>query len=640
MTVASLESRLGDRSGRAALGALWENARAALVPFAFLVPLAASDGGYRPNAWGWTALAACWLAVLGLLLATETRVGSYELIAFGALAALTGWILFSALWTSSTTKTILEAERAGAYVAVLALLLVVVRKSSVAALVCGTWAAIAAVTLYALATRVFPERLGSFDPLAGYRLAEPLGYWNALGIFSVLGALLALGLAARSGALVVRGLAGASLVVLLTTQYLTFGRGPWIALGVGLVAAIALDRSRVQLIASLLVLAPWPALAVWLASRSDALVRTDAPLAAATRDGHRLAAALVVLAAVGAAASIGLRLLESRLQVAAWLRRAFVAGIVVVVLGALIAVFARYGSPVTIVRDAYSAFRVPAPPAGADLNARLFDLSGNGRDAESRVAWRDARLHPWLGSGAGTYEEQWLKLRDVGGHARDAHNLYLEGLGELGPLGLVLLVVALGAPLVAGVAARDGPLVPAVLSAYVAFLAHALVDWDWELPAITIAGLCCAAMLLASARKEGRALSTPARTAAVGAVLVVSAFAFVAAVGNSAAAASEDAVLARNWTKAEAQARKAEGWMPWSSEPWRHLGEAQLGRGQPRVAAASFRRALAKDPQDWSLWFDLALVTRGPEQAQAFAHARRLNPLGSEVETLREELQR
>src|SRR6266540_3054479 len=151
MTVASLESRLGDRSGRAALGALWENARAALV-----------------------------------------------LIAFGALAALTGWILFSALWTSSTTKTILEAERAGAYVAVLALLLVVVRKSSVAALVCGTWAAIAAVTLYALATRVFPERVGSFDPLAGYRLAEPLGYWNALGIFSVLGALLALGLAARS----------------------------------------------------------------------------------------------------------------------------------------------------------------------------------------------------------------------------------------------------------------------------------------------------------------------------------------------------------------------------------------------------------------------------------------------------------
>ena len=80
--------------------------------------------------------------------------------------------------------------------------------------------------------------------------------------------------------------------------------------------------------------------------------------------------------------------------------------------------------------------------------------------------------------------------------------------------------------------------------------------------------------------------------------------------------------------------------MPWSSEPWRHLGEAQLGRGQLRAARASFRRALAKDPQDWSLWFDIALATRGREQAQALARAERLNPLGSEVQQLREELGR
>jgi tetratricopeptide (TPR) repeat protein len=312
----------------------------------------------------------------------------------------------------------------------------------------------------------------------------------------------------------------------------------------------------------------------------------------------------------------------------------------VVVVGSLAAVFARYGSPVTIVRDGYSAFRVPQPPADLNLNQRLFDLSGNGRDAEWRVAWKDARLHPWLGSGAGTYEQNWLELRDVSGHARDAHNLYLEVLAELGPLGLVLLCVALGVPLVAAAGARHGPLVPAVFGAYVAFLAHALVDWDWELPAVTIAGLCCAAALLVSGRKHGPGISARARTATVAGVLILSAFAFVAAFGNSAVAASEDAVLARDWPRAEAEARRAEGWMPWSSEPWRHLGEAQLGRGQLRAARASFRRALAKDPQDWSLWFDIALATRGREQAQALARAERLNPLGSEVQQLREELGR
>jgi O-antigen ligase/polysaccharide polymerase Wzy-like membrane protein len=638
MTAASLESQLGGRSGRRVLGLAWENALAALLPFAFVVSLAAADGGYRPNAWGWLALTACWLSALWLLLATATGIGRYGLVTLSALTALVGWIVVSALWTSSGTKTILEAERAGSYLAVLAVLLVVVRKASVAALVVGTWAAVSLVSLYALGTRIFPERLGSFDPLAGYRLAEPLGYWNALGIFAVIGALLALGLAARSTSWFVRALAAASLVVLLPTQYFTFGRGPWIALGVGLVVAIAVDRRRLQLIASLLVLAPWPALGVWLASRSDALVRTDAPLATASREGHRLAATLVALAAAGALTGLALRALETRVQFAPWVSRAFAAALLVAVIAGLAGVTSRYGSPPTLVRDAYSAFRVPAPAAGADLNARLFDLSGNGRDAEWRAAWKDARLHPWLGSGAGTYEEHWLKLRDVSGHARDAHNLYLEILAELGPLGLLLLGVALGAPFVAGLHARHGALVPAVLGGYAAFLAHALVDWDWEMPAVTVAALCCGAMLLASARREERVSQARARTAGIAAVLVLSGFALVAAVGNSAAAASEDAVLARDWTKAEEQARKAKGWMPWSSEPWRHLGEAQLGRGDSAAARTSFTRALAKDPEDWSLWFDLALVTRGSERARALRRAERLNPLGSEVQQLLEDL--
>src|SRR5207247_5765148 len=176
--------------------------------------------------------------------------------------------------------------------------------------------------------------------------------------------------------------------------------------------------------------------------------------------GHRLAVALVFIAAAAALSALVLAGLEARLEVPAWLKRAFAAMLLVAILAGVGGALVHYGSPSTIVRRGYQSFKVPEP-AGTQPSERVFDLSGNGRDAEWRVAWRDSRLHPWLGSGAGTYEQNWLKLRDVSGHARDAHNLYLEVLAELGPLGLVLLGVALGAPLVAGLGARHGPLVPA-----------------------------------------------------------------------------------------------------------------------------------------------------------------------------------
>ena len=38
-----------------------------------------------------------------------------------------------------------------------------------------------------------PSGSGAFDPISGYRLAEPVGYWNVLGLLAAMGALLALG---------------------------------------------------------------------------------------------------------------------------------------------------------------------------------------------------------------------------------------------------------------------------------------------------------------------------------------------------------------------------------------------------------------------------------------------------------------
>src|SRR6059036_1126881 len=154
-TVAALEPTLSSRSVR--LETLWGNARVALLAFGFVVSLAASEGGYRPSAWGWTALVAWWLAALGLVLGRGARPGRRELVGLGGLAAFSGWMLLSLAWTSSTTKTVLEVERAAMYVAVVAMLVLLARPRNIPALLAGTWAGVSVVALYALATRLFPE---------------------------------------------------------------------------------------------------------------------------------------------------------------------------------------------------------------------------------------------------------------------------------------------------------------------------------------------------------------------------------------------------------------------------------------------------------------------------------------------------
>ena len=159
--------------------------------------------------------------------------------------------------------------------------MLLLRRRSGSTLLLGVWFAGFVVSTYGLSTRLFPDRLGTFDPTSDCRLWNPVGYRNAFGILAAIGALLALGLAARSGP-AVRSLAAASTVVFLLTLYFTYSRGSWIAFFFGLAVAIALDRRRLQLITTALVLTPWPLIAIWVASTSPALSREGPSLGAAT----------------------------------------------------------------------------------------------------------------------------------------------------------------------------------------------------------------------------------------------------------------------------------------------------------------------------------------------------------------------
>jgi hypothetical protein len=121
------------------------------------------------------------------------------------------------------------------------------------------------------------------------------------------------------------------------------------------------------------------------------------------------------------------------------------------------------------------------------------------------VYWRVARSvvphHVAAGSGAGTFAEVYRARRPGGPAARNAHSLYLEALDEVGVVGLVLLLAALAVPAVAGLASgRAAP-----VGAYTVFLLHAGVDWDWQMPVVTVAALAAAAACTVRAPGSGRA---------------------------------------------------------------------------------------------------------------------------------------
>src|SRR5439155_425690 len=161
---------------------------------------------------------------------------------------------------------------------------------------------------------------------------------------------------------------------------------------------------------------------------------------------------------------------------------------------------------------------------GVASNQRsIVSLAGENRPRYWHVAWHEYEDNPVLGSGAGTFDEYWLQYRTVPSFARDAHSLYIESLAELGPLGLGLVVAALGLPLLA--LRRDlDPVGAAAAAGYVAYLIHTGLEWDWELPAVTLAGLLCGTALLVATRDgSARELSTPTRLALLAAALAFAA---------------------------------------------------------------------------------------------------------------------
>jgi hypothetical protein len=594
------------------------------------------QGGYFPPSWGWSALALFGVVVTWLVASGRTDAQGHDAVFLAALLGLTAWVGLSIAWSVDPAQSVLELERSLVLLAGCAAFLVLARRGALSLLVPALLLGISGICAYALATRLAPAA-GAFhpdNPVTGYRLFQPVGYWNGLGLFAALGVVLALGLATEPAVHgVVRVLASVSLVVVSATLFFTFSRGAWLALAFGLLVAFAASPRRLRLVAEGAVFAIPPAAAVLLAARATALTHESATFAAATHAGHRLALELILLGLASAALVPAVTLVERRLHPGAAARRAFAIALAAVALVVVAAGLVRGGGPVAVTTRAYDSFVDPAPPVeGSDVTGRLTSLNGNGRARMWTVAIDSLRGRWLTGSGAGGFQRNWEQSRKADEVVRDAHGLYVETLSELGIVGLALLVTVLAIPLVVGLRTRALPAIPAVAGAYATFLLHLAVDWDWELSGVALTGLLVGCVLLVAGRDgRERAVGLPLRVACAGAGVAAAAFAFVGLAGNTALTRAQAANRAHRYPAAASAAAVAHRWMPWSPAPLEELGSSQLERGDTAGARASFRAAISIDPHDWHAWLDLAASVQGRERQQAVARARSLYPTSPEI---------
>jgi O-Antigen ligase len=590
---------------------------------------AAAQGGFFPTSWGWAALAFAFVAGLAVLLPEGVELSRVELAFLALVAAYVGWTALSIVWSVGVSGTVEELERAMVYALGALALLLVARPGRTVPLLTGVLCGLTGICLYSLAGRLFPASLQS-DPDAGYRLFSPVGYWNGLGLLAAMAALLALGFVVEAKQVAARAGAAAALPLLAVTAYFTFSRGAWVALAFGLAVTLAMYPHRLRFLTVAALVAPAPVVAVVLAWRSPALSRITT-LADTKHQGHRLALWIVLLCVLAAASAIAIHVFEPRVRIGHNARQAYAAILVALAVGALVVGLVVGGGPVDVARNAYDRFVSGASTQDENLNQRLFRIASPQRAEMWHVAVREFKRQPVVGTGAGTFESYWYEHRRAGTvDTRDAHSLYLETLGELGLIGLVLLVGMLAVPF-AGARARGRPLVAVALGVYATLLAHAGYDWDWELPAVMLAGTWCGLAALVESREGSSTalLRIRARTAVLGAVFVAGAFSFVGLVGNMAVASSTDALQANDTARAVREARKAAGWAPWAAKPWALLAQAELGAGQRAAAVADVRRAIEREPRGFRLWDQLAAAATGAERQAALRRAHELDPQGS-----------
>lgn len=618
-----------------------------LLPLLLVGYLGIREGGYDAVVRGEVGVAVWWLVVLGVIVGLlPRRVGRIGWIAVGAFAAFGLWTGLGILWSESAGRSADELARVATLLGIFVLALTAQGAGALRRTVAGVAVGVSLIGLLALASRLQPSwfpanEVAEFLPTERSRLNYPLAYWNGLAELIAIGLPLLLWAASSTKLAAGRALATAVLPALLLTMYFTLSRGGALAVLVAVAVLVALHPRRLALAVPGILGAIGGAVLIALASRRSEL--TDGLVTEiADRQGNEMTLIAVGVCLIVGLLAYGFALAERRGVVsvpAVGLRKAGIAlgGAAAVVLVAFIAL----GGPGRVA-DGWDEFKQPVTPG--DDAERFESASGSGR-----YQWWDSAIEanasePLVGIGPGTFEF-WFARSEVEllGPVRDAHSLYLETLGELGVVGLLLLVGLIGMIIYAGlrgvlVERRTDPghaaLLAASLAAAAAFLAAAAIDFAWEVTVLSATFLLLGAAMLAPRSGEA-AEAGGGRGWVVRVGLGLLAVAGLAAIIPPLISASEvrdsqTEVRSGDLAAALDSARTAQDFQPFAAQP--ELQEALVLElaGDLDGALAAAREATENEPTNWENWLLLSRVQAElgmtEESTESFLEAESLNP--------------
>ena len=252
---------------------------------------------------------------------------------------------------------------------------------------------------------------------------------------------------------------------------------------------------------------------------------------------------------------------------------------------------------------------------------------------------REFDQDPLTGTGSGTFQLWWTRDGKAAEPIVDTHSLYLQTLGELGLVGLVLLLAFVLTSLWVGgkrllrAGPSRRPQLAAALAASTVLWTTSLFDWMWKIPIVPIAALLLIAVTITAgdASTEGQAaLPWSARLGVVAASVAALVAIAIPFASTSLVRQSQVDATKGNLDAALKAARDAQNVEPGAATP--RIQQALLleSRGDYAAAEEAALAATERETTNWKTWLILSRIEaqRGHVDAalRDFRRARALNP--------------
>ncbi|HVF78856.1 MAG TPA: O-antigen ligase family protein [Solirubrobacteraceae bacterium] len=608
-------------------------------------------------------------AAVGLLLtrSLSLHAPAEAWVGIGLLVGFAVWCGISLLWSVAPERTWAHVNRTISYalVVVLAIALASSVPRAVSRVAYG-WLGVAVVcALYAVAGKIMPgvEILGiDFNHTAlASRLRAPLEYWNALGLVMVLAIPIALRLttdttrhdAVRLGAL-------AAFFLLFVCLCMTYSRGGILACFTAIVVVTVLGGQRLRGLAVVAVTIAVSIPALGLAFNRPALKGINVPLDERVPDGIVLGLVLAGCLIALLIAGWGMLQLEQRTPwddertQLVWRGMAALAAILAIF--AFGAILSAPDGPGGWADRAWEKFSQTSKDDVSDPTRLVSSNSGNRWVwwKEAAGAWSDKPLQGW---GAGSFPVTHKMYREVELVVTQPHNMPLQFLAETGIVGTLLVAGAVGLLLFCALDrlrtmanGRERDLGVALFAGAIAWLVHGLVDWDWDIPAVTVPVLLFLGVLVATPREQRvsvpllhtatgtRGLALALACVFAGLVIVSAGLPMIADQKASSAQAVSTDAGAGELQDAAANADLAARLDPTAVRPLLAAAALAENRGRLLEARGFLVDAADRQPYSSAVWFrllELALKTADRRGAKAATkRLLELDPIGSGARAL------